>query len=118
MFSLGCTMYELCCGQPAYLSTDRSTVPVLSYAAQAKVGMGLALMPAQLLQLQANCRPDSTNFAMTMRTYCEGQLQRYNDGLPPGAQPHAASLAVPAPGAVQYQQSPSPFVLTPGGQAP
>ena len=79
MFSLGCTMFELCCGQQAYLTADRSMVPTMNSTIQSKVGNSLAPMPAQLLQLQPDMRPDSTTFAETMKTYYEYRLQQYGN---------------------------------------
>jgi hypothetical protein len=72
-------MYELCCGQQAYLTADRSTVPTMNSTIQFKVGNSLAPMPAQLLRLQPDMRPDSTTFAGTMKTYYEHRLQKYGN---------------------------------------
>ena len=72
-------MFELCCGQQAYLTADRSTVPTMNSTIQSKVGNSLAPMPAQLLRLQPDMRPDSTTFAETMKTYYEHRLQKYGN---------------------------------------
>jgi hypothetical protein len=41
-----------------------------------RVGNSLASMAAQLLQLQPDMRPDSTTFALTLKTYYEHRLQK------------------------------------------
>jgi hypothetical protein len=93
-------MYELCCGQQAYLTADRSTVPTMNSTIQSKVGNSLAPMPARLLRLQPDMRPDSTTFAETMKTYYEHRLQKYgnvNALMPMGLKTAAVVLQAQGP---------------------
>ncbi|KAK3319585.1 kinase-like domain-containing protein [Cercophora scortea] len=76
LFSLGCTMYELCNRQMAYVNLDRSKVPPMSRTAVRQYGDRLCPLITRLMQLLPTRRPTTRGLVASLEAYCTSRWKK------------------------------------------